>query len=114
MSDDWKVGDLAVCIKSGLKTVEGRTYTVCQVIQPGDIVDRARNNHGRCGLRFVGVEHPYRCASDERNFRKIRPDEHEDCEPEFVTLLNHIKRKVEACPPAINAAEKLAVGMVRR
>jgi hypothetical protein len=28
---------------------------------------------------------------DARQFRKIRPDEHEDCEPEFVTLLNRIK-----------------------
>jgi hypothetical protein len=26
-------------------------------------------------------------------FRKIRPDEREACEPEFVTLLQRIKRK---------------------
>jgi hypothetical protein len=30
------------------------------------------------------------------HFRKIRPDEHQSCEPEFVTLLENFKRKVSA------------------
>jgi hypothetical protein len=93
---DWAVGDRALCVKSGEKTSEGRIYTVAQIIPPGSFCDGIYNHHPVTGLRFVEVAHSYRAASDERRFRKIRPDEHQSCEPEFVTLLENFKRKVSA------------------
>jgi hypothetical protein len=101
MSDDWKVGDLALCVdanpdpvwveRAGLNYMKlevGRTYCVIGLVDfdtafPGLVID--------------GPASPRSCGSWQRDrFRKIRPDEHEDCEPEFVELLNRIKRKVEA------------------
>jgi hypothetical protein len=87
---DWAVGDRALCIKSGEKTTEGRIYTVAQVIPPLAFCEGTYNFHPIAGLRFVEIAHAYRAASDERRFRKIRP------EPEFVTLLENFKRKVSA------------------
>jgi hypothetical protein len=91
---DWQVGDLAVCVEdrpcrnTGLPNPceLGRIYRVEAVV-----VSRA----GVTGLLLEGVRFPSpTIACWHGNFRKIRPDKHEDCEPEFVTLLK--RRKVSA------------------
>lgn len=90
--NDWQVGDLALCVepKLGRYAVScgfrvGGVYTVAGVAQSGT----------RIGLVFDGRYSRHQsgawCAS---GFRKVRPDEHEACEPEFVTLLH--KSKVTA------------------
>jgi hypothetical protein len=90
MSDDWKVGDLAVCVDVspfrcqrtlhiGPKLAEGATVQVLGVgVRP-------------CGCRVLlwpGTE----LGGVAHRFRKIHPDEHEACEDEFVTLLNRSKQ----------------------
>lgn len=92
MSADWQVGDLALCVAAPddprfgpAPYEEGATYSVTGV---------AVNYRGSVGLRLAGVEiHSDSGAAWHGNFRKIRPDEHEPCEPEFVTLLTRVKRK---------------------
>lgn len=86
MSDDWKVGDLALCVDDspqGPKGVQlGQVYRVDYLFPDGKIAVVGEV----CRIGYF----PWR-------FRKIRPDEHEDCEPEFVTLLNNCKPvKVQA------------------
>jgi len=91
VSDDWKVGDLAV-----------KTGGLCLLIPKGAIVRVAEVLHGMnedgtrgVGLQFDGWLPPKQFAGfDARNFRKIRPDEHTPCEEEFRTLLK--RRKVVA------------------
>ena len=100
---DWQVGDLAVCVDDSpcrcgapcrhpqnhaIQMVAGRTYTV---------------NHwivfqGKLYLTLAGVKIISHWGVHGRadRFRKIRPDEHEACEEEFVTLLNRTKRTVRA------------------
>jgi hypothetical protein len=85
MSDDWQVGDLAVCVDASnpdcpaYGVVEGRIYVVSGLYV---------GNSGRLGLNLAGVNlgRTYRAVLACR-FRKIRPDEQEPCEAEFVTLL---------------------------
>ena len=101
MSDDWKVGDLALCVDAGpfshprfRTTKPGRHI----LLSRGAVYRVARplfeEMTGLCGLALE--EFPDHEWLAER-FRKIRPDEHEDCEPEFVTLLNNCKPvKVQA------------------
>jgi hypothetical protein len=99
---DWQVGDLAVCVDAspcrcercevlgrvaivGLR--EGASYAVLEVCLDDGYeyirfaVQTRRNNHW---LGWAGSD----------RFRKIRPDKHEECESEFVTLLK--RRKVSA------------------
>jgi hypothetical protein len=91
MSEDWKAGDLAVCVSyagfcgqcedDGDRRVKlGRLYTVTAVIPYSD---------RPLGLDFAEAPiipgEGYWCSC---SFRK--PDQHEPCEAEFVTLL---KRK---------------------
>jgi hypothetical protein len=96
---DWAVGDLALCINDAVcpfaghngGMVNGKIYTVRDII----VVD------GQTGLRFKDLPDPgpndcRYLAFSETRFRKIRPDEHEACEPEFVKLLKRSKRKVSA------------------
>jgi hypothetical protein len=84
------VGDLVVCVDASFNVVlglpsglvEGRSYLVT------GIVERFEG----AGLLVDWLPMPKGCAAYcPTRFRKIRPDEHEDCEPEFVTLLNRIK-----------------------
>lgn len=94
---DWQVGDLAVCVASGNITREGSTYTVAAVIPPGALDFGRFNSYDRPVLYFVGLDPPESGnGSDSARFRKIRPDEHESCEPEFVELLKRSKRRVSA------------------
>ena len=90
---DWQVGDLAVCVHAGrLPHIKG-----------ADVTDRIREGgvyrvEGAWvdtydyvpvllleGVR--SVDDLARGALAAERFRKIRPDEHKACEPEFVTLL---------------------------
>jgi hypothetical protein len=109
MSDDWAVGDLAVRVAEQHPeslTVTGRAYEVIGFEVPGE---RSPQNgllngpHGSLGLILAGVQNMGRRANGApwaghvaSNFRKIRPDEHEACEPEFVTLIRRAKRPVVA------------------
>jgi hypothetical protein len=95
MSDDWQVGDLAVCVDDspchcgcGLPVSAGSVYRVTRVWPP---------QHGKIGLSLSGVtiEWPHRALAGQR-FRKIHPDKHEDCEPEFIELLKRIRTPAHA------------------
>lgn len=99
---DWQVGDLAVCTKTGaiqcphfplaLHRGERLPPTTLRVTA---ITPAAGEISGRlCGcvvLHFEGGK-----GGVAQRFRKIRPDEHEACEEEFVTLLKRTKRTVSA------------------
>lgn len=99
MSDDWKPGDLAVCVDARKNPgcpyptmlVEGRVYTVSGIapLSPNQLLGPAR------GLFLEGVAHPPR-GCNERRFRKIRPDEPKACEEEFRILLQLSKGRVKA------------------
>lgn len=94
MSDDWKVGDLALCVnRGGWVNGDGSPTTGLPYGFTG-AVRRVWQQRQFTMLVFdVGNRHGY----SSKQFRKIRPDEHEDCEPEFVTLLNNCKPvKVQA------------------
>jgi hypothetical protein len=95
---DWQVGDLALCVNAAKDAIdtrlnpaleERRTYRVERLGEVSDYFCL-----GLEGLRDPDDNKHFAYRADR--FRKILPDEHEDCEPEFVTLLNRIKRKVEA------------------
>lgn len=88
---DWKVGDLAVCVDTLPRKVcaggdgckKGRIYRVEAVVNDwlgniGLVLEGRRSDHPTGGYLAIA-------------FRKIRPDAHEDCEPEFVTLLKRSK-----------------------
>ena len=90
---DWQVGDLAVCVElddihpvwrkqCALKV--GESYRVAALhTSPWNgsvLLDLGWPNHA---FQYF---HPAAWR-----FRKIRPDEHEACEPKFVTLLKRTK-----------------------
>lgn len=92
MSAGWEIGDLALCVDAGIHdcTVtwiapmpeKGKIYTVAGLFM--DISDLnlvLEELHRDCGIGLRAWR-----------FRKIRPDEHEPCEEEFVTLLNRTKQ----------------------
>ena len=92
MSDDWQVGDLAVCIKSGQWA-----HIVGGMASSGPAYGEIR------AVRRVGQWRSYivlwlegydgDCVNEAFTavrFRKVRPD-NEPCEEEFVTLLKRIK-----------------------
>jgi hypothetical protein len=97
MSADWQVGDLALCVNDSpcaiygpVPYVKGRIYTVASV-RFG--TDKTTGVQGE-GLKMAEIKARYWRRSD--CFRKIRPDEHQACEPEFITLLKRTKRTVKA------------------
>jgi hypothetical protein len=75
---DWAPGDLAAVVDPTLSLKHGEICRVASVC---------------CGGTGLNVEghvpdcHAFRAS----RFSKIRPDKHEDCEPEFVTLLKRSK-----------------------
>ena len=94
---DWQVGDLAVRVETScsgghwgqnseapigsvLRVVGLRRGPFCDCDAPLALLFEGGSERGGCCLAY----------------RKIRPDEREACEPEFVTLLQRIKRKVAA------------------
>jgi hypothetical protein len=95
MSDDWKVGDLALCVdchcgspihgfQRSAATEPGHAYLVAGIRLGPFTMCRAP-----MGLIFEGD--PDGRGHCSARYRKIRPDKHEDCEPEFVTLLKRSK-----------------------
>jgi hypothetical protein len=94
---DWQAGDLALCVddtpprnplnRPAFKLKAGQTYCVSAIVH-GILVD------GEPPHRISPIVGPV--GWREERFRKIRPDEHQSCEPEFVTLLENFKRKVSA------------------
>jgi hypothetical protein len=90
---DWQVGDLALCQDDSpdafgaLPVVAGAVYRVAGITNAPERHDK----YGTClGLHLEDVERWHWGYSAPR-FRKIRPDEHEACEPEFVKLLKRTK-----------------------
>jgi hypothetical protein len=74
MSDDWKPGDLALCVRTPRlgngEVVKGRFYDVVRVIRG------VRWMGGACGpaLTLAGVRHENPCGGCwSGNFRKINP-----------------------------------------
>jgi hypothetical protein len=88
---DWAVGDLAVCVNNEAlpwsSNADYRKLVVGQVYR----VSGLRPHPITLGLHVSGIDSVWGLSCDR--FRKIRPDEREACEPEFVTLLQRIKRK---------------------
>lgn len=82
---DWQVGDLAICFTK---------YPVDDGLEVGKIykVESTQVIRGLLGLNVEGLPPVAWRAS---LFRKIRPDEHTDCEPEFVELLKRSTAPVE-------------------
>jgi hypothetical protein len=87
---DWQVGDLAVCVRAGRlvnnlgvvgdgtgRLQEGKTYRVIGLGALGGlIIDGVPCDRERYGWGW-----------NPDRFRKVKPDKHEACEDEFVTLL---------------------------
>jgi hypothetical protein len=97
MSDDWKVGDLAVCVDARPNCVTGQANP-CKLGAVYTVERIVFDTSGVMGLGLVGVEFP-NCslnADVATRFRKIRPDEHEPCEEEFRILLKLSKKRVQA------------------
>lgn len=96
MSAGWEVGDLAVKVGGSWPGM----WTVPEVsAKRGTIrkVDGVVCRDGWTALVFNDHPSPHFTRGWHANgWRKITPDAHEDCEPEFVTLLNRIKRPVSA------------------
>lgn len=90
MSAGWEVGDLALCVLPSMTTPNalevGRVYTVIDI-------NLEWLDHDLVGLNLAEVvsygEDWDGWMSDR--FRKIKPDAHESCEDEFVTLLKRSK-----------------------
>jgi hypothetical protein len=90
--NDWQVGDLALALAAPhAEEWSNDDGAVCA----GEIlrVDKVIGWMHQTGLYFEGrpSDHPTG-AYDATYFRKIRPDEHEACEDEFVELLNRSKQ----------------------
>lgn len=92
---DWNIGDLALCVEAGdwfdadnevFDSFGPEVGSVCTVEGFGEC-------NGRMSLLLIEWPADEFTASA---FRKMRPDEQEACEPEFVTLLERIKQKVSA------------------
>jgi hypothetical protein len=99
VSEDWKVGDLALCVDAsptmnGRETglAEGRVYRVTAYFP----IPEPSKFGPSPGILVGGVKFAGRRSFSSARFRKIRPDEHEDCEPEFVELLKRSKKRVSA------------------
>lgn len=93
---EWQVGDLAVCVDVGDAPRNGGIGTAGTRFQLGAVYRVIEiRSHWHTGETVLLMEGQPDTAGAFR-FRKIRPDKHEDCEPEFVTLLKRSKRKVGA------------------
>lgn len=102
MSADWKPGDLAVCVNNAecvTRPNSGRKAPL--LLQKGAIycVERVGLLPSGCsGFNLAGVPRVTTQVVDwaASRFRKVTPDKPEACEEEFTTLLNRIKRTVQA------------------
>lgn len=94
MADDWQVGDKIVCVTGGPidpREVGPRPWPV-----EGDLYEVGGFRSFPTGEYVIAVGAPDNIDLDGLNwgplwfrsrFRKIRPDKHEPCEDEFVTLI---------------------------
>jgi hypothetical protein len=90
---DWQVGDLAACVDTAPRP-ETAEIDKCRLLTLGRIYTVELVHPDRDGFWIAEISSLY--AFYEDRFRKIRPDAHEECEAEFVTLLKRSKRKVSA------------------
>jgi len=93
MSEDWKPGDLAVCVNRRTIICDKFAHTggnCAALTGPAEVVSVEVKSCGCIRLRFAAS------SGVAQRFRKVRPDQHEPCEAEFITLLNRTKRKVGA------------------
>jgi hypothetical protein len=95
MATDWQVGDLAVCVED--QPLPG-TVSTGATIRKGAVyrVVGLKEHRGDLNLFLHGITYRLGIGTRAFRFRKIRPDEQEACEPEFVTLLKRAKRPVSA------------------
>lgn len=95
---DWQVGDLAVCVDASAMNCEcgsihlGGNAALGQSVRVTSI-QMTRFCSLRPSIMWDGCPDG---GAQARRFRKIRPDEQEACETEFVTLLKRSKRRVVA------------------
>lgn len=89
MSDDWQVGDVALCVKGG------RWFNADGPNPGGPEIDRV---YSVCRIYdgFLGFPDWAGQLWDSACFRKVRPDDPKACDREFETLLNRSKPKVFA------------------
>jgi hypothetical protein len=92
---DWQV-DLALCVNAG--RIEPRCAAVCDKLSEGKVYRVAGCWPDPLDFALVILLEGVRSIDPHSGgafladrFRKIRPDEHEACEPEFVTLLKRTK-----------------------
>lgn len=86
MSDDWKPGDLALCVRGGKdpssdipSAQPGRIYTVANVTNCGPF---------GIGLGFRELPDSQDWAYGAEDFRKIRPHTPDEQDAETIRLLN--------------------------
>jgi hypothetical protein len=90
---DWSIGDLAVCVDDSPPRNPVLSATTLLRLGGTYRVAPYRDQY----LLVIGepphvvVGYTQKGGWDPLRFRKIRPDEHEACEPEFVTLLKRTK-----------------------
>jgi hypothetical protein len=90
------VGDLAVCVDARRSPLtDGAVYTVSACLYHPALNCLGEFTEWTLLLHEVEPIHGLMGFCSTR-FRKIRPDEQEACEPEFITLLKRSKRKVAA------------------
>jgi hypothetical protein len=89
---EWQVGDLAVCV-IGDGWFGYEHGSVPSAAPQKNAVYRVVKVRPRDALVFLCFAEIDAKGWNSAAFRKIRPDEHEACESEFVTLLQRIKRK---------------------
>lgn len=92
---DWQIGDLALCI-IGDGWFGYQHGSIPSVYPEKNAVYRVETVKLRDTITFLYFAEIAGKGWNSAAFRKIRPDEHESCEPEFVTLLKRSKRKVSA------------------
>ena len=94
MSDDWKPGDLALCVRGARRTRAGGVYTVYRVAGVGAMCGCGHpleQHFGVC-LWFEGVGTPDASGCEPwasaSRFRKIRPHTPDAEDAEVIALLN--------------------------
>lgn len=98
MSDDWKVGDLALCVDASRRWAGN----CCAELLTSGAVYRVSRAGTDCGTPYVTLEAPINpfdrtsgFAADR--FRKIRPDEQSGEKQDWIDLLKvHSRPKVRA------------------
>jgi hypothetical protein len=99
---DWQVGDLAVCVDDGPHPQEPDRAGLTLVRTGGfyRVSGIGVSEFYNCTvLTFDGIDGHLDTSTGfyaAWRFRKIRPDEQEACEPEFVTLIKRSKQRVSA------------------